>query len=121
MVTPFTLDTSGFRNASPSNRNWPSFPPEAVEKLLGHLGVAGQQGARIVDLACGTGKFTELLTRDEGCEVVGVEPHEGIRDVFVKKGLENVKEVDGGAGNMPVEGDWGHVLVAVQVSCIGYN
>ncbi|KAK2628176.1 hypothetical protein QTJ16_002822 [Diplocarpon rosae] len=118
MATPFILDTraaTGFQNASAYDRNRPSYPPEAVEKLLGHLGVAGQQGARIVDLACGTGKFTELLAaRDEGFEVVGVEPHDGMRDVLVKKGLENVRVVDGDAGNMPVEEGWGDALVAAQ-------
>ncbi len=121
MTTPFTLDTravTGFQNASAYDKNRPSYPPAAVDKLLTHLGVANQSNARIVDLACGTGKFTELLAkREEGFEVIGVEPHQGMRDVLVKKNLgERIKVLDGDAGNMPVDSDWGDALIAAQVS-----
>jgi ubiquinone/menaquinone biosynthesis C-methylase UbiE len=64
------------------------YPQEAVEKLLKHLGVAELKNARIIDLASGTGKFTELLVaRPEKFEVVAVEPHEGMRSTLEKKGL----------------------------------
>ena len=54
------------------------YPPESVNKLLSHLGLANQEKARIVELGSGTGKFTELLVaRPEKFEVVAVEPHEG--------------------------------------------
>jgi trans-aconitate methyltransferase len=120
MATSFTLDDraqSGFQNASDYDINRPSYPAEAVDKLLTHLGVAGQKNAKIVDLACGTGKFTELLVkRPEGFEVVGVEPHEGMRAESAMKELKGVKVMDGDAGNMLVEEGWGDSLIAAQVS-----
>ena len=80
------------------------------------IGVAGVRNAKIIDLACGTGKFTELLAaRPEEFEIIGVEPHAGMRDVLVKKGLERVRVEDGDAGNMPIEDDWGDACVAAQV------
>ncbi|KAL5320891.1 hypothetical protein ACEPPN_011701 [Leptodophora sp. 'Broadleaf-Isolate-01'] len=119
MTTPFTLDTraaTGFSNAAAYDLNRPSYPPEAVDKLLTHLGVAGAQNAKIVDLACGTGKFTELLAaRLEQFDIIGVEPHAGMREVLVKKGLgDKVRVEDGDAGNMPIEEDWGDAVIAAQ-------
>jgi SAM-dependent methyltransferase len=91
------------------------YPREAVDKLLNLLGVANQSQARIVDLASGTGKFTELLVaRPEKFEVVAVEPHEGMRGTLEKKNL-GIEILDGNAGNMPVKDDWGDSLIAAQV------
>jgi hypothetical protein len=121
MATPFTLNpraASGFQNASNYDTHRPSYPAEAVDKLLTHLGVANQKNARIVDLACGTGKFTELLAeREEEFEVVGIEPHAGMREELVKKKLRGVKVLEGDAGHMPIESGWGDTLIAAQVSC----
>ena len=79
--------------------------------------MSGQKNARIVDLACGTGKFTVLLTaRPEQFEVIAVEPHEGMREELVKKNLRSgVKIMEGDAGNMPIEEGWGDALIAAQV------
>ncbi|TVY49012.1 putative methyltransferase-like [Lachnellula occidentalis] len=119
MSTPFTLDNraqSGFQNAALYDTHRPSYPPAAVSKLLTHLNLAGVAGAKIVDLACGTGKFTELLAkREEGFEVVGVEPHAGMREELVKKGLKGVEVRDGDAGNMGVEEEWADGVIAAQV------
>lgn len=54
---------TGFSNASHYDAHRPSYPEEAVSKLLKHLGVADQPKAQIVELASGTGKFTELLVK----------------------------------------------------------
>jgi ubiquinone/menaquinone biosynthesis C-methylase UbiE len=68
-------------------------------------------------LACGTGKFTELLAkREEGYEVVGVEPHAGMRKELVKKNLKGVEVKDGDAGNIGVQDGWADGLIAAQVS-----
>ncbi len=79
MVSPISpilsASTKGFHDASLYDKHRPSYPPEAVTRFLEHLQVHGMKGARIVDLAAGTGKFTELLAgRDEGFEILAVEP-----------------------------------------------
>jgi ubiquinone/menaquinone biosynthesis C-methylase UbiE len=120
MATPFTINpraASGFQNASNYDTHRPSYPAEEVDKLLMHLAVADQKNARIIDLACGTGKFTELLAkREEEFEVVGIEPHAGMREELVKKELRGVKVQEGDAGHIPVEDGWGDTLIAAQVS-----
>ncbi len=123
MAASFTLDSraaSGFKNAANYDTHRPTYPPEAVNKLLTHLGVAGQQDAQVIDLACGTGKFTELLAvRPESFEILAIEPHEGMRQELVKKDLgPRVKVLDGNAAHMPVEDGWGDTLIAAQVSSI---
>jgi hypothetical protein len=64
MTSKFQLDeraNAGFDDASSYDKFRPSYPPEAVEKLLVHLGLSGMEGARVIDLASGTGKFTECM------------------------------------------------------------
>lgn len=92
------------------------YPPEAVDKVLTHLGIANESNARIIDLGSGTGKFTELLVaRPEKYEVVAVEPHEGMRGTLEKKNL-GIEVLDGNSGSIPVKDGWGDALVAAQVS-----
>jgi ubiquinone/menaquinone biosynthesis C-methylase UbiE len=125
MATPFALNPSaarGFQNASNYDAHRPSYPAEAMAKLLAHLGVKGQKNARVIDLACGTGKFTELLAkREEEFEVVGIEPHVDMRDELVKKALKGVRVQKGDAGHIPIEDGWGDALIAAQVSCSSGN
>ncbi len=125
MSTKFALDNraaSGFKNAADYDAYRPSYPAEAVERLLANLNLVNRTNAKIVELACGTGKFTELLAaRPEGYEVFGVEPHEGMRNELVRKRLEGVKVMDGDAGHMPVEEGWGDACIAAQVSLLIWN
>jgi ubiquinone/menaquinone biosynthesis C-methylase UbiE len=120
MAAQFTLPeeaSKGFSNASHYDKYRPSYPAEAVDKLLKSIGVAGVQNARIIDLACGTGKFTELLAaRPENYEIVGVEPHQEMREELVKKDLgSRVKVLAGDACNIPIEDGWADALIAAQV------
>lgn len=114
---------TGFKNAANYDTYRPSYPPEAVDKLLAHLGVANQEDAQIIELACGTGKFTELLAaRPENFEVLAVEPHTEMREELVKKNLgERVKVLDGHAGSMPIEESWGDCLIAAQVRILCFG
>jgi len=123
MSTQFNLPyqaQDGFNDAASYDQHRPSYPSDAVEKLLVNLGVANQTNARIVELACGTGKFTEaLIKRPEKYEVVAVEPHAGMREALVKKNLgADIKIIDGDASNMSIGEDWGDALIAAQVSNI---
>lgn len=107
---------AGFENAKAYDAHRPSYPPEAVEKLLGHLGIIDEAHANIVDIAAGTGKFTELLAnRHENYNVIAVEPHELMREELVAKNLKGVKVVDGLAAHMPIDDEWGDAGVAAQV------
>ena len=121
MSTKFALPQQaqeGFSDAASYDQHRPSYPIDAVEQLLVNLGVANQPSARIIELACGTGKFTEALAqRPEKFEVIAVEPHAGMRETLVRKNLSaDIKVVDGDASKMPIEEDWGDALIAAQVS-----
>ncbi|KZZ94735.1 Methyltransferase type 11 [Moelleriella libera RCEF 2490] len=107
--------TTGFDNASAYDVHRPSYPPQIVEALLGHLDVANKPRARIIDLAAGTGKFTELLAaRDESFEVVAVEPVGKMRETLAGKKLRGVEIRDGLADSMNVADGWADAVVAAQ-------
>ena len=57
----------------------PTYPPDAVAWLVEHLRI--DVGARVVDVAAGTGKLTRLLT-PTGAKPVAVEPVPGMRATF---------------------------------------
>lgn len=82
---------SGFSNAALYDKHRPSFPARSVSVLLDGVRVADSPQATIVDLAAGTGKFTELLAdRDEGYEIIAIEPHADMRKVLEDKHLKGV-------------------------------
>ena len=111
-----TVASEGFADASSYDAHRPSYPPEAVEALLGNLRISGQKNAKVVEIASGTGKFTELLAkRPEGFEVIAVEPHKDMRAQLQAKNLPHVKSVDGHAEKIPVSDEWGDALIAAQV------
>ncbi|KAK4690954.1 hypothetical protein P7C71_g5944, partial [Lecanoromycetidae sp. Uapishka_2] len=111
-----SASTEGFQNAYSYDQHRPSYPPEAVESLLKHLQVDELKGARIIDLAAGTGKFTKLLSeREEQYEIVAIEPHEGMRSELVEKHFRGVKVLDGVASSMKgVESQCIDAVVAAQ-------
>ncbi len=63
--------------ASAYARARPSYPPDAVAWLVDHCGI--RTGARVCDLAAGTGIFTRLLA-PTGASLVAVEPVDGMRE-----------------------------------------
>ncbi|RFU24487.1 hypothetical protein B7463_g11849, partial [Scytalidium lignicola] len=119
MAANFTLAdpaAHGFQNATNYDKNRPSYPPEAVEKLLSSLNVANKKNAKIIDLACGTGKFTVLLeARPEEYEIVAVEPHKAMRETLEAKNLgTKVKVLEGNAASIPLEDGWADACIAAQ-------
>jgi SAM-dependent methyltransferase len=67
-----TAAARGFaRGAGAYERGRPSYPPEALSWLTEQLGIT--PGARVLDLAAGTGKLTRLLA-GTGASIIAVEP-----------------------------------------------
>ncbi|KAI1336869.1 S-adenosyl-L-methionine-dependent methyltransferase [Xylariaceae sp. FL0016] len=105
----------GFKDAASYDAHRPSYPPEAVEAFLTKLKVSGQFDINMVELASGTGKFTELLAkRPEQFMVKAIEPHTSMREKLVEKDLRAVEVLDGKAEKMPVEDEWGDACIAAQ-------
>ncbi|EME39647.1 hypothetical protein DOTSEDRAFT_28772 [Dothistroma septosporum NZE10] len=87
---------SGFAKSSAYDAHRPTYSSSIVQLLLEKIEVSGNKLARIVDLAAGTGKFTEALAaRDEEFEIIAVEPHLDMRNVLSSKKLPRVKVVEG--------------------------
>jgi hypothetical protein len=107
---------SGFANAALYDVHRPSYPPEAVSTLLSAAAVDGVHGARLVDLAAGTGKFTELLAqREESFSILAVEPHLQMREQLANKTLDNVTVADGLSTAIPAEDETIDAVFAAQV------
>ncbi len=99
MTASFALPTAaaeGFKDAKAYDAHRPSYPPDAVESFLRHLHLADKANLNVVEIASGTGKFTELLAaRHESFNIVAVEPHEGMRNQLTAKKLAGVTTLDG--------------------------
>lgn len=109
--------TDGFAKGALYDQHRPLYPSEAVDRLLGHVGLAGKHGARVVDLGAGTGKFTEALAgREEKYEVLAVEPLDSMRDVLAAKGLSGVETRKGTATDIGVEDGTVDAVLVGQVS-----
>jgi SAM-dependent methyltransferase len=116
MSTFSPIAQTSFANSTAYDAHRPTYPAESVQHLLEQCRVAGKRGARIIDLAAGTGKFTEALAaREEGFEILAVEPHADMRKVLVERGLKGVKVVDGTAEDVPVENGWADAVFVAQV------
>lgn len=113
-ISPYAA--SGFASASAYDAHRPSYPSSAISSLLSALKLDGVTGARIIDLGAGTGKFTEMLAdRNEGYEILALEPHESMRDELLRKNLKGVKVMCGTAEKMGVEREWADAVICAQV------
>jgi ubiquinone/menaquinone biosynthesis C-methylase UbiE len=112
------LAQSGFAPSAAYDTHRPTYPAAAVNTLLSNLEITNVSGAKIVDIAAGTGKFTEILSqRSEKYEITAIEPHDGMRGELERKGLERVKVVRGTGERMErVEDEVFDAVVAAQVS-----
>jgi SAM-dependent methyltransferase len=80
------------------DRARPSYPPDAVAWLIDILRIG--LGARVCDLAAGTGKLTRLLA-PAGADLFAVEPVEGMSAVL-REALPHVPVVSGTAEALPL-------------------
>lgn len=107
---------TGFQKGQAYDQNRPSYPPQVVDKLLQALHIKGVAGAEVLDLAAGTGKFTELLAkRDEQFQITAVEPHQDMRFELEKKHLSNVKVLNGLATKIPLPDEGVDAVIIAQV------
>ena len=86
------------RVADAYERGRPTYVPAAVEWAAGRLGL--DEDSRVLDLAAGTGKLTELLA-DRFGDVVAVEPLDEMRRVLEQK-LPGVMALAGTAQAIPL-------------------
>lgn len=118
MAQPHAINAraqSGFAKSAAYDEHRPTYSPTATEYLLQQLKVAGKRHAKVLDLAAGTGKFTEgLARRAEDFEIVAVEPHDGMRAVLEAKGLQHVSVENGVADRIPLESESVDAVVAAQ-------
>ncbi|CAM1506990.1 Fc.00g066310.m01.CDS01 [Cosmosporella sp. VM-42] len=108
--------SKGFSKAQAYDAHRPSYPSAVLSSFLSHLDLQGKSHSRIVDLAAGTGKFTEVLARrEEEYEILAVEPVEPMRNTLEKKGLKGVVVRSGTADNIDaVEAGWADGVIAAQ-------
>jgi len=101
---------SGFdAQADAYERARPSYPPDAVGWFTDNLRIA--PGARVVDLAAGTGKFTRLLA-PFGADLAAVEPVGGMAH-HLRVAVPDVPLASASAEALPFAG---HSLDAVTVA-----
>lgn len=111
-----SIAQSAFAASSHYDKYRPSFPPKPVQALLDGLKISGVYGAKVIDLGAGTGKFTEVLARrQEGYDIIAVEPHDDMRRELEQKKLVNVDVVKGYSTDMPVEEKSVDAVIASQV------
>ncbi|KIH92753.1 methyltransferase type 11 [Sporothrix brasiliensis 5110] len=106
MATPLVqAASSGFHDAGAYDAHRPSYTNEAVTAFIGRLNILGSTAGdgkplKIVEIGAGTGKFTEILSRQAvasttALDIVAVEPHEQMRAQLSAKSLPRVTVVNG--------------------------
>jgi SAM-dependent methyltransferase len=95
-----TTAAAGFARAGADyERGRPGYPPAAVSHLARSVGI--EPGARVLDLAAGTGKLTRALA-DSGAELIAVEPVAGMREQL-ERSTRGVRVLEGTAEEIPLE------------------
>jgi hypothetical protein len=106
----------GFAKAALYDQHRPSYPSGALASLLDAAQIGGVEGADLVDLGAGTGKFTEALAaRAEHYNIVAVEPHPGMREQLAHKSLNNVTVLEGSSTAIPADSGSVDAVFAAQV------
>lgn len=107
---------TGFSKSAAYDQHRPAYTPTVVQLLLENLRVDGKKHAKVLDLAAGTGKFTEALAaREEQYEIIAVEPHDEMRQVLVDKKLSGVTAVSGKGDSIPLDDQSVDAVICAQV------
>ena len=97
-------------SADSYERGRPEYPSEAVQHLVGALGI--REGTAVLDLGAGTGKFTKLLACS-GAHLLAVEPVKAMRDKLVEK-VPSATVLDGTAEAIPLKSSSLDAVVVAQ-------
>lgn len=107
---------TGFSDASAYDKHRPTYTIQETELILTRTNLRNCKGRRLVDLAAGTGLFTEALAiRPEAYEIIAVEPHDDMRNELERKQLPGVKVLKGWASELAIESGSVDVVFATQV------
>jgi ubiquinone/menaquinone biosynthesis C-methylase UbiE len=107
---------TGFSDASSYDKHRPTYTAHETDLILNRTHLANRQQLKLVDLAAGTGLFTEALAaRPEGYEIIAVEPHDEMRKELEGKGLPGVTVMKGFAQELPIESGSVDGVFATQV------
>jgi ubiquinone/menaquinone biosynthesis C-methylase UbiE len=110
---------TGFADASSYDKHRPTYTAHETDLILTRTQLANRQGLRLVDLAAGTGLFTEALAaRPEGYQIIAVEPHDEMRKELEGKALKRVSVVKGYAQDLPIETGSVDGVFATQVCSV---
>jgi SAM-dependent methyltransferase len=105
------LAARGFDRAGDDyERGRPGYPAEAVELLVGELGIG--RGSRVLDLGAGTGKLTRQLV-PTGAQLVAVEPVAGMRGKL-REIVPSVLALEGTAESIPLGEESVDAVVCAQ-------
>jgi ubiquinone/menaquinone biosynthesis C-methylase UbiE len=94
-----------------------SLPPQTMTLWLEALksSIHEREIKKILDLGCGTGRFTAALGEAFGCPVLGVEPSAAMLDVAKSQSAPNVEWKQGEAENIPLESEAVDLVFISQV------
>lgn len=109
---------NGFADATSYDKYRPTYTAHETDLILNRTGLAGRDNLKLIDLAAGTGLFTEALAarrREEGFEIFAVEPHDDMRRELEAKKLSGVRVVKGYASQIPLESGTVDGVFATQV------
>jgi len=70
---------------------------------------------RVLDLGCGTGRFTAALGKTFGCSVIGVEPSAAMLDIAKSEETDCIEWKPGDAENIPLEDNSVELVFMSQV------
>lgn len=94
-----------------------SLPPETKALWLDALksSIPEQRIRKILDLGCGTGRFTAALGKTFECPVIGVEPSTAMLNVAPSQNEPNVEWKQGQAESIPLEDEAVDLVFMSQV------
>jgi ubiquinone/menaquinone biosynthesis C-methylase UbiE len=88
----------------------PDFDNVAVQRFIDNLGL--KKGSKVLELACGTGKFTKSIANRE-YDLLAVEPSIGMLETF-KKNFPAITVKEGSSYSLPVDDNSQDAVIAAQ-------